>query len=173
MDITLGDLIKIGGGAIAVYALKTWQLLAGSQLTNLSLQVTLARSVSARDGMHDLVTTITLKKGNRSSLILTSVTVSISSTGAETLVQQIQAIRIPGLDRFLNLTPGEETQHSTHCSVPAASVCEVVVTVSGELFLPPWIKRMRGEPKDSFWSASAVSTPPLEKEETMSSSTGR
>jgi len=139
----------IGGGLVTA-----WKWLAGWQRINLSLQLGTRRTRSSDPLWHDLVCVVKLKKGDRATLLLDSVTMIVQSGQTTLLNYSVPEVHAPEANRSLNITPGEETHFAAYCRAPKDAVCIVTATVTGRSLA--W----RRTPV-AVWKATEVSVPYL------------
>lgn len=163
-------LVVLTGLGTVAYAV--WRLVSGHFVINLTVGIDLQRMPNKIDPTkHDLVVNTKLKKGNQSTLTLTSLQVRVSSQGCDLFVHEVDDIHVAQC-RDLNLSPGEETQFASWCQVPSEATCFVQVAVSGRTFQPPvliwlgrWVPRSVQStffvPSEAHWRATAFSLPYL------------
>jgi len=142
-------------GVFAAGAYFLWRLVNGFFLVNLSATVTCART--RQTSTHDWVAaTVTLKKGDRGTVMILDASVRFLPEGSEGIVRPIESLARLSFDNnqvetrdghfrrvsvnwsrrskrapFVNLTPGEEISASCYASVPAATPCLIELALLG------------------------------------------
>jgi hypothetical protein len=162
---TLIGLLATGGFAL-------WRIISGHYVINLTTQIETQRTASNRVGDKDhLVTVIRLKKGMFSTATLEKLMVRVLAEDSVIYVRDIRAVHVAD-DRYLNMSPGEETQFAAHCEVAAGDVCEIEVEVAGRRWEASFVRKIRlfakeknlawgGAlyPAECYWRAVAISAP--------------
>ena len=108
-----------------------WKLVAGYLFCNLSVQLGLTR-IARYSGRDYLNVDIKLTKGDRSSLLLKRIQVSVKQGNAPLPSTDLESPIIPDGSRMIRLTPGESTHFSYICEVPSDSMCYVEVVIEGK-----------------------------------------
>jgi hypothetical protein len=121
----------------------------------MTLSIDNRRTKSASSELDDLVTIIKLKKGDRASLALHSVSVEVEMNGTQLYSQSAPEVVPKEVSRNLNLTPGEETHFAFVGSVPSTANCKVIATVTGKTLG----SRFAPFASVSIWKASEISCP--------------
>jgi hypothetical protein len=139
-------------GAILAYlaavAYFVWKVRDGYLFVNLSVGLRVERSPQAAEDY--LVVTLTLSKGDRATLTLTDIVLTVKSSEGRSIkpVIALPSTWIEELGRSLRISPGETVTLAAAYTVPSNSLCLVEANVQDCKRVPA-----------SEWRSAAISPP--------------
>jgi len=132
---------------VAALAYFCWKVRDGYFFVNLSVAIRLERT--RHDEADWLVVTLILSKGDRSTLTLTDIGLTVFDDDREIPPAiRLDSLWIKEAKRYLRISPGETVALSAAYSVPRKSLCHVVASIHD--------RRRRTA---SFWKSTAISPP--------------
>lgn len=139
---------------LAAAAFFFWKLISGYLVANLTITPTLHRARS--NGNNDsLLTTINLVKGDRESLLLQEVKITITGEKGTIVSQNLNSPRVENSRRLIRLSPSETAQFDHLCMVPTGETCEIEIAIKGTSGFIPLGPVTRG----GFWKVHKISLP--------------
>jgi hypothetical protein len=107
-----------------------WKWISGYLVANLTVLPEIYRRRLDVD-TDILVTTIHMKKGDRESLLLRKVQVSVTCDGCPLVSTELKSPYVNEKERMIRLSPNEDAQFDHVARVPARAMCDVEILVTG------------------------------------------